>query len=154
MFQLKLGLDPKHRSSYFQDNLFVNTPGARVAWARNREILQELVQLAHKHNARLMVVIIPAALQVSDRDLMLMREVGFEIDSSLPGKRVPQDLVLDFCREQEVACVDLLPAFLNSNDRELFLPKDCHWNATGNRFAFEMLKPHLEQALFQGESNR
>jgi len=142
----------RNNPDYVQDNLLVNTPGAQAAWARNREILQNIVKLAHQYDARLQVVIIPMNLQTSDRDLQLMREIGFKIDSSLLGTRVPQDLLLDFCREQQVDCLDLLPAFLNSTDPNVYIPKDFHWNASGNRLAFDSLRPRLVQILFPGES--
>jgi len=142
----------RNNPDYVQDNLLVNTPGAQAAWARNREILQNIVELAHQNDARLQVVIIPTNLQTSDRDLQLMREIGFKIDSSLLGTRVPQDLLLDFCRKQQVDCLDLLPAFLNSTDPNVYIPKDFHWNASGNRLAFDSLRPRLVQILFPAES--
>ena len=144
----------KNNPYLIQDNLLINTPRAQTAWARNRKILEDIFTLARKHDAALQIVIIPAILQTSDRDLKPMREIGFTIDSSLLGKRVPQDLLLDFCREQQLDCLDLLPAFLNSNDPDLYIPKDFHWNASGNRLAFDSLKPSLVQILFPGDSGR
>ncbi len=144
----------KNNPYLIQDNLLINTPRAQTAWARNRKILEDIFTLARKHDAALQIVIIPANLQTSDRDLNPMREIGFTIDSSLLGKRVPQDLLLDFCQEQQLDCLDLLPAFLNSNDPDVYIPKDFHWNASGNRLAFDSLKPSLVRILFPGESGR
>jgi len=138
----------KSLPNFMHDNLLVKSPEAQVAWSRNREVLNGISLLARRFDAAILIVIIPANLQVSDQELETMRKVGFRVDSSMVGTRIPQDLLLEFCGQRKLDCLDLLPAFLDSRELRTYLSMGVHWNAEGHRLAFETLKPHLSQILY------
>ena len=138
--------------NFMHDNLLVESPEAQDVWSRNQEVLNGISELARRYDAAILIVIIPAHLQVSDQQLETMRKVGFRVDSSLVGTRVPQDLLSEFCGQQKLDCVDLLPAFLESRELKTYLPMDIHWSDEGHRLAFETLRPHLSQILYSGGS--
>jgi hypothetical protein len=59
-----------------------------------------------------------------------------DIDLALPQRRL-----LDFCRAEDIPCLDLLPLFDGS--RDAYLTQDTHWNETGNLIAAEALASWL-----------
>jgi hypothetical protein len=52
----------------------------------------------------------------------------------------------EFCSAHGLRCFDVLPALRAARDRELYLEQDTHWNAEGNRIAFEEIRRNLESA--------
>lgn len=62
---------------------------------------------------------------------------GDDLDLKLPQRRL-----LDFCRAEDVPCLDLLPLF--EGRRDAYLPQDTHWNETGNLIAAEALAAWLD----------
>jgi len=60
-----------------------------------------------------------------------------DIDLTLPQRRL-----LDFCRAEGIACLDLLPLFAGSSD--LYLVQDTHWNEKGNLVAAQAIAPWLD----------
>ena len=87
------------------------------------------------------IVIIPDEFQANpalrDELLTLGRVPRDDIDLRLPQRRL-----LDFCRTEGIACLDLLPYFANSSD--LYLAQDTHWNEKGNLVAAQAIAPWLD----------
>jgi hypothetical protein len=86
------------------------------------------------------MTIIPDEFQVSQALLEELLARGTiprdDIDLALPQRRL-----LDFCRAEDIPCLDLLPLFDGS--RDAYLTQDTHWNETGNLIAAEALASWL-----------
>ena len=87
------------------------------------------------------MAIIPDEFQVNPDLLEELLRIGAvpreDVDLDLPQRRL-----LDFCRTENIACLDLLPVL--AGRRDVYLPQDTHWNETGNLLAAEALAPWLD----------
>ena len=87
------------------------------------------------------IVIIPDEFQANpalhNELVTLGRVPRADIDLALPQRRL-----LDFCRAEGIACLNLLPSFAGSSD--LYLAQDTHWNEKGNLVAAQAIAPWLD----------
>lgn len=95
------------------------------------------------------VMIIPDEFQVEDRVWRLVQE-------ALPGEQLerdrPQRVLGEFCAQEGIPCLDLLPRFravppLPDGDRHLYHRDDSHWNRRGNEQAGAALAEFLGRLL-------
>ena len=112
-------------------------------FADAREVLVRLHRSVRSHGAQLVMVVIPDEYQVN-AELRRQIEERFEIDPETLDLTLPQRRLADFCREEGLACLDLLP-LLEAAPERTYRPRDTHWNAAGNRLAAEAIADFLAQ---------
>ena len=133
----------REHPDFLLDNLLMESPRARQAWGANMAYLLEMRRLAEGWGAGFVVNIFPADVQVQPTHLPFYRALGIETRPRFLETAVPQAAMRRFCGAHGLRCVDLLPALRNARARELYLEQDTHWNAEGNRLAFEEVRRHL-----------
>ena len=125
----------------------MESPAARQAWAVNRVYLLEIKRLADGWGAGLVLNILPPDVQVQPTHFAFYQTLGIRAEPRFLETARPQAAMLEFCTEHALRCFDLLPALRASRERELYLDQDTHWNAEGNRVAFEALRGRLSPAI-------
>ena len=108
------------------------TPVSRV-WTR----LNRLLQISPGR-----VVILPVNNQVPGQGERLKPLRGLR-----PGEVIdstaPQDLLHDFCEEEELDCIDMLPVFLAHSDEQLYWVYDTHLTPQGHALIAETIAQHI-----------
>lgn len=92
-----------------------------------KQVEKELLninELAKKNNTSLVMLIFPAQIQLEDKNL-----------------RKPQELILDFCQEKSMKCLDLIP-FLEKEKEKVFLDLG-HPNAYSSEIIAKTLYEYL-----------
>jgi hypothetical protein len=96
------------------------------------------------HQVPLAVVLIPDEFQVNPAVLAAAWE-GSHLPDGCFERAWPQLRLRAFFADQEVPCLDLLPAFERVPDT--YAPRDTHWNRRGNRLAAEQIAAWLRPQL-------
>ncbi|MBI5629791.1 MAG: SGNH/GDSL hydrolase family protein [Elusimicrobia bacterium] len=115
-------------------------------WELCREILLETKKAAARNGAELMILVIPQYMQADPRGIASFERLGLAMDRKLLSSRVVTDLVLDFCRENGLFCIDPLSRFREEakiTKEPLYFLLDAHMTAAGNR----LLAQTVAQAL-------
>jgi len=129
---LELG---QERKNFLLDNLIVESPQSERAWEKIKGLLGETKTLCGKMGARLVIVILPSTLQINSSHFEFYRRLAFHLDERTLTSEKPQALLKEFCREKEIPCLDLLPAFRARREKEFFRENDDHFNREGNELA-------------------
>jgi len=111
--------------------------------ARAERSLEELHQEVRSAGARLVVMLIPDQLQVEELSRAeLLEQAG--IEPSEVDLDVPQQELRRILDQNGIEVVDLLPELrARQGDGPLYLPRNTHWNAAGNRVAARVLAREL-----------
>lgn len=133
----------REHPDFLLDNLLMESPMARRAWEANTAYLLEMKRLADRWGAGFVVNIFPADVQVQPTHFPFYRALGIETRPGFLESAAPQAAMRRFCAAHDLKCLDLLPALRAARARELYLDQDTHWNAEGNRLAFEEVRRHL-----------
>jgi len=139
---LELG---QERKNFLLDNLLVESSESERAWEKIKGLLGETQGLCRKMGARLMIVILPNTLQVNRSHLEFYQRLAFHVDERTLISDKPQALLREFCREQQVPCLDLLPAFRAQREKEFFRENDDHFNRDGNELAARLVLHFIEK---------
>lgn len=111
----------------------------RLRFDRVAQLLERFAWEVRQSGADFLVMIIPDEFQVDPEVLTAAFEAGGHAPEDVDLDR-PQRALRDFFVDHEIPHVDLLPSFRDAaRDRRLYLEKDSHWNAAGNRLAAERL---------------
>lgn len=97
------------------------------------------------------VVLIPDEFMVED-GLWQRVLAAWPADRPRGERQALRDRVVQFCGDESIACLDLLPVLravppLADGDRHLYLSRDTHWNVRGNRAAGAALAPFARELL-------
>jgi len=110
-------------------------------WLRALSQLRAMRDECRRARVTFAIAIIPDEFQANpalhDELVTLGPVPRADIDLTLPQRRL-----LDFCRAEGIACLDLLPLFAGSSD--LYLVQDTHWNEKGNLVAAQAIAPWLD----------
>lgn len=114
---------------------FSDTPQVQAAWAKHQENLKAFKELAAAQGAELLIVLIPANIQV----------YPFFTGSRKIDLERPQRILGDFFRREGIRCLDLLPWFRKyadqsprrhlSSQKDLYWRANSHWSIKGERLA-------------------
>jgi hypothetical protein len=107
------------------------------------ESLRNLTARIEADGRQAVILIIPEAHQIPNQGLGYKWLRGLYPDEIIDS-RSPQDLLLEFCMQMGLSCIDLLPVFLEHQDQPLYWPNESHWTPLGHRLAAETLIKHLE----------
>ena len=134
--------------------LYVPTDREDLArlWRRTLATLDEARADVARHGARLAIDVYPSAVQV-DADLraalidrLHRRRRYAALDASAIDPGLPERLVVEYCRSQGLACLDLTPAFVRAraeSPEPLYKARDAHWTIRGNLVAARAQAAHL-----------
>jgi hypothetical protein len=140
----------QHRSASRTDSSLQQTFDAVVhdpytdddekAWAYSLGALGELGAELRRDAIPFLVVLIPIGTQVEPVDPAYAEALGYRYLAN--GQRLEyrgyQQKVTGYCREQGIACLDLLDGFRAANPTGktwFYLPRDFHWTAAGHELA-------------------
>ena len=102
-----------------------------------KNMLSGMDKMLEENNATLVIVLIPAQLQIDDRAWK-----GYEKYFGENAYRFnPQNEIMEFCNEKHIKCLDLLPDFIGKT--ELYFKIDGHWNEKGHEFGAIKLYEYL-----------
>ncbi len=122
------------------------------AWEITEKIILELKKVVELSGGKLVVVIAtnPEQVHASMREYWVSK---FPVIKDKPldlGK--PQRVLVDFCKSNRIAVLDLLPFFLEDvrkNHRYLHMPKEKgHWSIAGHRLASDLIFGFLNENGF------
>ena len=133
----------REHPDFLLDNVLMESPRARQAWDANTAYLLEMKRLADSWGAGFMVNILPPDVQVQPAHFSFYQALGIRTEPRFLRTAHPQAAMRGFCDAHGLQCFDLLPALRAANARELYLDQDTHWNAEGNRIAFEAVRSYL-----------
>jgi hypothetical protein len=118
------------------------------AWGRSLASVGRMAQWCADRGLRFLVAVIPIGPQIESVPAEFADQMGFRYLAD--GKRLEnanyQRCVCAYCREHDIACLDLLPAFRTANARGqplFYLPRDQHWNAAGHALAAKCLASYI-----------
>jgi lysophospholipase L1-like esterase len=120
-----------------------DSPWFRGQWGAVQGWLREMHQRARARGAEFVLALFPDQMQVEDG---LRREVldTFRLDAAAYDFERPQRLLRAFAAAEGIRVVDMLPQFRSAGrDGGLYLVRDSHWNAAGNRLAADILYEYL-----------
>ena len=120
-----------------------------VEWQLCRSILLEIAQSARQLSARLLLLIIPQAYQVDPTCVEQLNEFGCLSMPAMLENRTMNDLLVEFCHEQDIHCLDPLAQFRaeTTSGNQLYYPIDSHLNADGQQLLGELLAEKIEQIM-------
>ena len=99
-------------------------------WRRITLSITAIKELLDDNKIPFVILLIPGRVQAVDE---FWKEYQKTAKMSTVRNK-PQELMKEYCKMQNITCIDLYPAFLN-NSRELYLKYDGHWNAQGHELA-------------------
>lgn len=119
------------------------SPRMVQGWAITSSILRDLSEYVRGHNKRLVVVVLPAIYQVYTKSWDEYIN-ALKLNPDLYDLDKPQKLLAEFCRDERIEMVDVLPALRsNSTKAQLFFPVDGHPTKEGHEIISEVLAGYL-----------
>jgi hypothetical protein len=118
----------------------------RDAWGRTAQLLQGLRETVQNHGAQFAVVVVAGREQTDPRAWERILETYPAMKGRSWDLEAPQRAVLDWCEQERVACVPLLPAFRAAQEKgrkPLHFLYDGHWTATGHAVAAEAVSEFI-----------
>lgn len=116
----------------------------RGRWEKARAILREAVKSAREHKTHLLLVYIPIKFRV----YVDFVEIPPQSDMHHWKLWPLPDLFAEFCRAEELACLDLTELLRRAvHDGPMpYSPVDSHWSAEGHQLIAQRLQQVLESA--------
>ena len=103
----------------------------------SKRMLVEINKMLQANDATLVVMLIPAQVQVDAK--------AWKSYEKYYGENAyrfnPQNEIMEFCNEKNIKCLDLLPYFMEKS--ELYFKIDGHWNEKGHDLAAIKLYEYL-----------
>lgn len=113
------------------------TPDQVAAFRGMLGYIGEMDEICRANGRQLSVVIIPNKIQVENRESL----TGDSYEAEKPNR-----LILEYCSEREISCLDLLPVLSGAYERSgepLYFSIDRHLNERGYRIAAEAIHDFL-----------
>lgn len=135
----------------FGDTFFLN-PGTVAAmqsqWTACERVLLEIKKSAQALNSNLVIYIIPQAAQVDSAHFQFLKQLGFHVPNEVLASRKANDIVVDFCKRNDIPYVDPLVRLRSEADmgQHLFYRMDGHPNAKGCEVLGEFLAEELRKS--------
>jgi len=116
------------------ENLLLEGAEMEAAWRATEEALAALERDIERRGARMVLVAIPAAAQVS-RDYWWLERLGFRFDARLVTESPVQERLARFAAARAIRYVDLLPVLRESSAAPLYFEQDGHWTPAAHAIA-------------------
>lgn len=110
-----------------------------------RLLLERIQSVGAQHGARVTLVLLPLAVQMSDGKVAELVRAGGGLTSGCDLER-PQRLLKDIVAQVGIHLTDLLPGFrewTRDGGGSLFLDRDGHWNEAGHKLAADIVARDL-----------
>lgn len=127
-------------------NLLLDTPETKHGFDAMESALTRLHHDIEAANAKMLLVCIPAAVQV-DSTYWWLKNLGVRIDDRVVHDTVFQDRLAQFARKEQVPYVDLLPAMRKRISSRVYFEQDGHWTAAGHDIAARAIAEPLSALL-------
>ncbi len=102
-------------------------------WKTTAQLLDGLARVAENYNASYVMVIHPDQFQVEPRIIEAMQETQ-AIKLNEFDFQQPQRLLLEYCRDRGIACLDLLSTFRkHGGDGQLYAPNGQQYSEAGHQ---------------------
>jgi hypothetical protein len=129
-----------------QHNLLLDTPAMKQGWDALEAALKRLHRDVESANSTLLLVCIPAAVQV-DSTYWWSKQLGVRFDDRVLRDTVFQDRLAQFARQEKLQLIDLLPAMRKRSSSRLYYEQDGHWTAAGHDVAARVIAERLSVLL-------
>lgn len=106
---------------------------------KSSKVISNIKKWCDKRNIELIISIFPDRFQI-EQDLRqeIFKKYGLKEDSL--DLYYPNKLLLNFCKQANIHCVDLLEKFKeNAKFEKLYLVRDTHWNEEGNKLVADII---------------
>ena len=116
-----------------------------LGWNMTHQLFDKTNTVAKGIGARLVICLLPLWIQVSDEQLSQFVR-SHSLDMRKISLEKPQQIMKEWARRSGIEIVDLLPGFragMETNQQDLFLPNDGHWNGAGHRLAALIVSEEL-----------
>ena len=149
--RMRLGLHP-----LYMPFTFFHTEAPSDRWSVTAEICRDIADLASRHGASALFVLIPTAFQV-DSTLFLQYQRGFGIDPSTFDLEQPNRLLSKHLSAQGLNVMDVLPAFRtgHANQKRLYGTVDRHLSQEGHELLAQLVtSPALAASRGKARTHR
>lgn len=107
------------------------------------DALQPLVEMhaiCRQKSIDFFVVLAPDEIQVNPELAALVMKRGYEPYKQYWDPEYPNRIILDHLRSKDIQVLDLLPSFRETSlRRDLYIPRNTHWNIAGNKLAGDQI---------------
>lgn len=126
------------------------TPADEQAWDYSLRAVADMAEFFQAADIPFLVVLIPIGTQVEPVGRACAEQLGFRYLAA--GDRLEyrgyQRKVTGYCRQKDIACLDLLDDFRTANPQGrawLYLPHDQHWSGAGHDLAARTIAARIRQ---------
>ena len=132
---------------YLWNAFDMSQPTNLDGWARSQEAFRAAREMVDSTGGTLLILLMPTKEQVY-RDLsepLLGADKLALLDQ-------PYQMMKDFCAQENLTCIDLLPIFQQHTDEQLYFTTDMHLNKRGNEVLAETLAGWIQEhpEVFKG----
>jgi len=127
-------------------NLLLDTPEMNEGWTQVEVALTKLDHDVEKARAQLVLVCIPAAVQV-DSSYWWCRNLGFRFDARVLTDTEFQNRLATLAQREGLPLIDLLPVMRAHPNERLYYEQDGHWNANGHAVAAEAIAEKIREMI-------
>ena len=140
-----LAYESAKKRNFIADNLLMETKDNADAWDSIKKLLGDIKERCDRSKSKFVIVIFPSTLQVNESHYVFFEKMNFSVDEKILRSDRPQSLMREFCEEQNMPCLDLLPYLRARRNTEWFQTKDDHLNRAGQEFASAVIADFLEK---------
>ncbi|GAK54127.1 hypothetical protein U14_05405 [Candidatus Moduliflexus flocculans] len=131
---------PRERMEICRKDLPLTHP---EIWKTAGQLLDNLARVTQNYHARYILIIHPDQFQVEPRIVKEMKETRSLALKDFDFQQ-PQRLLLEYCHDRGIACLDLLPAFQEQgNGGGLYAPDGLQYSETGHRLVANEIERFL-----------
>lgn len=127
-------------------NLLLDTPAMQQGWDALESALARLHRDVESAHSQLLLVCIPAAVQV-DSTYWWPKKLGVRFDGRVLHDTVFQDRLAQFAQKEKLPLIDLLPEMRKRSSARLYYEQDGHWTAAGHDVAARVIAERLSALL-------
>lgn len=114
-------------------------------WDAKSHLMLKFKEWGRKRNIKVVFAIFPDEFQVNS-DLFQEILKKFDVPKESIDLNFPNTLLLNFCNSHDIYCVSMLEQFQkNAKSKQLYIPRDTHWNVEGNRLAADIIFNYLKK---------
>ncbi len=111
-------------------------------WEFTSSLILKTQKLCSLKEIEFILLIIPAGVQLNNSEWENVNK--FEHLSHESVNNYPQEYLKDFCKRNDIRCLDLLPGLQKHKDGSLYFPYNGHFNCKGHKAASILILNYLE----------
>jgi len=132
----KFGVDAKLGWFNIFDKKFYGLGGYEITL----HLIKEFQKICSLHNAKFIIMIIPCKDQLYRVDFFKSRRLSLAL---------PQHILTNFCKKNDIPYLDLLPLFLKRQEKDrLYFQYDFHWTILGHTIVADEILNFLKYHRF------